>query len=129
MFCMGKKLLKPKLKAWITQTFFCSPCLLNQCFTIHPKVRYIYMLYFIRHFITSKDEQFREYIFGAVFKEGGRDLSRSFESFCPSSCATCCLRSRALRASPGINDHYGSIRAATQRSLCYTEKRKGGRGR
>lgn len=40
----------------------------------------------------------------------------------PSSCATLCLRSRALRASPGINDHYGSIRAATRRSLCYTEK-------
>lgn len=40
----------------------------------------------------------------------------------PSSCATRCLHSRALRASHGINDHYGSIRAATRRSLCYTEK-------
>lgn len=42
----------------------------------------------------------------------------------PSSCATRCLHSRALRASPGINDHYGSIRAATRRSLCYTEKNR-----
>lgn len=39
-----------------------------------------------------------------------------------SSCATHCLHSRALSASPGINDHYGSIRAATRRSLCCTEK-------
>lgn len=42
----------------------------------------------------------------------------------PYSCATCCLHSRALRASPGINDHYGSIRAATRRSLCQTEKNR-----
>lgn len=47
---------------------------------------------------------------------------RELLSTLPYSCATCCLHSRALRASPGINDHYGSIRAATRRSLCYTEK-------
>lgn len=49
-------------------------------------------------------------------------LNQELLSALPSSCATRCLHSRALRASPGINDHYGSIRAATRRSLCYTEK-------
>lgn len=49
-------------------------------------------------------------------------LNQKLLSALPSSCATRCLHSRALRASPGINDHYGSIRAAARRSLCYTEK-------
>lgn len=49
-------------------------------------------------------------------------LYQELLSALPSSCATRCLHSCALRASPGINDHYGSIRAATRRSLCYTEK-------
>lgn len=39
----------------------------------------------------------------------------------PFSCATCCLHSHALGASPGINDHYGSIRAVTRWSLCSSE--------
>lgn len=51
-----------------------------------------------------------------------KGLNRELLSALPSSSATYCLHSRALRASPGINDHYGSIRAATRRSLCYTEK-------
>jgi len=49
-------------------------------------------------------------------------LYRELLSTLPSSCATRSLHSRALGASPGINDHYGSIRAATRRSLSYSEK-------
>lgn len=40
------------------------------------------MLYFIIpvHLITSTGKQYRDYQFGAVLKEGGRDLSRSSAS-------------------------------------------------
>lgn len=51
-----------------------------------------------------------------------KGLNRELLSSLSSSSATLCLHSRALGASLGINDHYGSIRAATRRSLCYTEK-------
>ena len=61
-------------------------------------------------------------IYTKTLREGGRDFNQELLSALPSACATRCLHSRALGASPGINDHYGSIRAASRRSLCYTGK-------
>ena len=79
------------------------------------------------HTHTHTDElySYKDWDLGAAYqgiKAEVEGLYQELLSALPSSCATRCLHSHALRASPGINDHYGSIRAATRRSLCYTEK-------